>query len=71
MPHNMYIMYIQNYLLDFASMILMQCLNMPINYIFYLSVNSSDFSTQLGPGLLCQHNFEHNRSLKALSIMLA
>ena len=25
----------------------------------------------IGPGLLCQHNFEHNRSLKALSIMLA
>ena len=26
---------------------------------------------RVGPGLLCQHNFEHNRSLKALSIMLA
>ena len=26
---------------------------------------------QLGPGLLCQHNFEYIRSLKALSIMLA
>ena len=26
---------------------------------------------QLGPGLLCQHNFEHNGSLKALSIILA
>ena len=25
----------------------------------------------LGPGPLCQHNFKHNRSLKALSIMLA
>ena len=26
---------------------------------------------QLGPGLLCQHNFENNRSLKASSIMPA
>ena len=26
---------------------------------------------ELGPGLLCRHNFEHNKSLKTLSIMLA
>ena len=29
------------------------------------------FFPQLGPGLLCQHNFEHNRSPKTLSITLA
>ena len=26
-------------------------------------------SFQLGPGVLCQHDFEHNRPVKALSIM--
>ena len=28
-------------------------------------------SPHLGPGLLCQHNFEHNTLLKASSIMPA
>ena len=30
-----------------------------------------DYPSELGTSQLCQHNFEHNRSLKALSIMPA
>ena len=33
------------------------------------SLYTEDNVASLGAGLLCQHNFEHNRSLKASSIM--
>ena len=39
--------------------------NRDINYVYNYTFS------YLGTSRLCQHNFEHNRSLKALSIMPA
>ena len=37
----------------------------------FIIIPTAHFSSLLGTRLLCQHYFEHNRCLKALSIMLA